>query len=125
MFLGEIRIESSQAQAALGNEQIRSARIERRNAATTADLFVGESAITASGGAAIAQKVFVNGIEESLLSVTIDGARQNKSAFHHTGNVLIDPALVKKVEVNAGLAPADSGPNALAGTIALSATIDF
>lgn len=92
--------------------------IEARNAATIADVFTRESAVTASDGAPIAQKVFVNGIEESLLSVTIDGARQNKSAFHHTGNVLLDPALFKSVEVSAGLAPADNGPNALAGSIA-------
>ena len=81
-------------------------------------MFRGESSITSSGGAPIAQKVFVNGIEESLLSVTIDGARQNKSAFHHTGNVLIDPALLKKVEVSEGIAPADAGPQSLGGGIA-------
>ncbi|WP_321170028.1 TonB-dependent receptor domain-containing protein [Sedimentitalea xiamensis] len=62
--------------------------------------------------------MFVNGIEESLLSVTIDGARQNKSAFHHTGNILLDPALLKSAEVSEGIAPADAGPNALAGGLA-------
>ncbi|KEJ88499.1 TonB-dependent receptor domain-containing protein [Sulfitobacter donghicola] len=116
--LGTIRIETADAQAVLGNDEISQEEIENRNAATVADVFSGESAITASGGAPIGQKVFVNGIEESLLSVTIDGARQNKSAFHHTGNVLLDPALLKSVEISAGLAPADEGPNALAGSIA-------
>ncbi len=115
--LGTIRIESAGAQAVLGNDEITQDEIESRNAATIAGVFAGESAILASGGAPIAKKVFVNGIEESLLSVTIDGARQNKSAFHHTGNVLIDPALLKSVEVSAGLASADQGPNALAGSI--------
>ena len=115
--LGAIRIEGASAQTVLGNDAITEEEIAERNAATIADVFAGESAITASGGAPIAQKVFVNGIEESLLSVTIDGARQNKSAFHHTGNVLLDPALLQSVEVSAGLAPADQGPNALAGAI--------
>ncbi|MCZ4351705.1 TonB-dependent receptor [Roseovarius aestuarii] len=115
--LGTIRIETSHAQSVLGNDEITVEEIEKRNPATIADVFAGESSITASGGAAIAQKVYVNGIEESLLSVTIDGARQNKSAFHHTGNVVIDPALLKSVEVSAGLSPADQGPNALAGSI--------
>lgn len=116
--LGTIRIETTGAQSVLGNNEISEEEIEERNAATVADVFKGETSITASGGAPIAQKVFVNGVEESLLSVTIDGARQNKSAFHHAGNVLIDPALLKSVEVSAGLAPADAGPNALAGSIA-------
>ncbi|WP_386679147.1 TonB-dependent receptor plug domain-containing protein [Loktanella sp. R86503] len=91
----------------MGNDTITEAEIEARNPATVADVFAGESGVLVGGGASIAQRVFVNGIEESLLSVTIDGARQNKSAFHHAGNVLLDPALLKSVDVSAGLAPAD------------------
>ena len=116
--LDPIRVEAEQAQEALGNTEVSQEEIEARNPSTVADVFAGESEITVSGGAAIAQKVLVHGIEESLLAVTIDGARQNKSAFHHTGNVLIDPALLKRVEVSSGIAPADAGPGALAGTIA-------
>lgn len=118
VFLGTLRISAPDAQALLGNDEITQEEIESRNPSTTKDVFAGESSITASGGAAIGQKVYVNGIEESLLSVTIDGARQNKSAFHHTGNVLLDPELLKRVEVSRGLAPADAGATALAGSIA-------
>ncbi|EIE50158.1 TonB-dependent receptor [Salipiger aestuarii] len=117
-FLGTLRIEGAAAQSLLGNTEITEQDIEHRNPATVADVFAGESSVTVSGGAAMAQKVMVNGIEESLLSVTIDGARQNKGAFHHTGNVLLDPALLKSVEVSEGLAPADAGPGALAGALA-------
>ncbi|WP_068118982.1 TonB-dependent receptor domain-containing protein [Tropicimonas marinistellae] len=116
--IGEIRIEATSAQSLLGNSEITPEEIEDRNASTMAEVFDGKTQITASGGAAIGQKVFVQGIEESLLSVTIDGARQNKSAFHHTGNVLMDPALLKRVEISAGLAPADAGPGGLGGSIA-------
>lgn len=116
--LDEIRIEALDAQAALGNAEITQAEIEARNPASMRDVFAGESAVTSSGGASIAQKVFVHGIEESLLSVTIDGARQNKSAFHHAGNVLMDPALLKSVDISSGLAPADAGSGAMAGSIA-------
>jgi hemoglobin/transferrin/lactoferrin receptor protein len=118
LFLGTLRIATPEVQSLLGNEEITQEDLEDRNPATMADIFAGESSVTASGGAAIAQKVFVNGIEESLLSVTIDGARQNKSAFHHTGNILLDPELLKSVEVSKGIAPADAGPNALAGGLA-------
>lgn len=118
VFLGTIRIDTADAQALLGNDEITEEEIEQRNPQSVRDVFAGESSVTTSGGAAISNKVFVNGIEESLLSVTIDGARQNKSAFHHTGNVLLDPALLKSVEVSKGLAPADAGPGALAGSLA-------
>ncbi len=116
--LGTIRIESSEAQGLLGNAEITEQEIENRNPATAKDIFTGESSVTAGGGAAIAQKIFVNGVEESLLSVTIDGARQNKGAFHHTGNVLLDPALLKSVAVSEGLASADAGQGALGGSLA-------
>ena len=116
--LDPIRVEAEEAQATLGNRVIGTEQIEERNPATMADVFNGESAIITSGGASIAQKIMVQGIEESLLSVTIDGARQNKSAFHHTGNVLLDPSLLKAVEVSEGLAPADAGPGALGGALA-------
>jgi len=118
LFLGILRIEQADAQALLGNTEVTEDQIEDRNPSTVKDVFAGESSVTAGGGAAIAQKVFVNGIEESLLSVTIDGARQNKSAFHHTGNVLLDPTLLKQVEITRGLAPADAGPGGLGGSIA-------
>ena len=117
-LLDELRIEAPGAQGLLGNAEITEDEIEARNPASMQDVFVSESAITSSGGAAIGQKVFVNGVEESLLSVTIDGARQNKSAFHHTGNILLDPSLLKSVEVSSGLAPADAGSGAMAGSIA-------
>ena len=118
LFLGTLRIQSVEAQALLGNDTITEEEIEERNPTTLADVFAGETSVIATGGAAVAQKVFVNGLEESLLSVTIDGARQNKGAFHHHGNVLLDPGLLKRVEVSRGLAPADAGPNAVAGAIA-------
>jgi hemoglobin/transferrin/lactoferrin receptor protein len=116
--LDPIRVEDSDAQDTLGNRLITREEIEARNPSSMADVFDGESEVQSSGGAAIAQKVLVNGIEESLLSVTIDGARQNKSAFHHTGNVLMDPTLLKQVDISSGLSPADAGPGALAGFIA-------
>ncbi|MEP3331530.1 TonB-dependent receptor [Sedimentitalea sp.] len=121
--LDVIRVEADEAQEALGNTEITTEEIQARNPSSMAEVFDGESEVISSGGAAIAQKVLVHGIEESLLAVTIDGARQNKSAFHHTGNVLMDPSLLKQVDISSGLAPADAGPGALAGVIAYE-TID-
>ena len=116
--LAPIRVEDTSAQETLGNRVITREEIEERNPSSMADVFDGESEVVSTGGAAIAQKVLVNGIEESLLSVTIDGARQNKSAFHHTGNVLMDPTLLRQVDISSGISPADAGPGAVAGYIA-------
>lgn len=92
--------------------------IERRNPVNLRDLYAGDSAVSVGGGIPAAQKVYVNGIEETQLAVTIDGNRQNNKVFHHNGTNLIDPSLLKSVRVDPGVAPADAGPGALGGSIA-------
>lgn len=92
--------------------------VERRNPQNLRDLYAGEAAISVGGGVPAAQKVYVNGVEETQLAVTLDGNRQNNKVFHHTGTNLIDPTLLKSVRVDPGVAPADAGPGALGGSIA-------
>lgn len=91
--------------------------LERRNPTNVKEVFAGESAVSVGGAIAASQKVYVNGIEENNLAVTIDGARQNNKIFHHNGTNLIDPSLLKQVRVDPGVAPADAGPAALGGSI--------
>jgi hemoglobin/transferrin/lactoferrin receptor protein len=81
-------------------------------------LFSGQSAVQAGGTTQASTKVYVHGIEETNLNVQIDGARQpQRNGFHHNGNNLIDPSMLKGVAVDAGAASADAGPHALGGAI--------
>ena len=98
-------------------------QIETFRPATAKDLFRGESAVTVSGSVTANQKVYVRGIEETNLATSIDGARQNNKLFHHNATTIIDPRLLKSARVDAGVAPADAGPGALAGSIAYE-TVD-
>lgn len=97
--------------------------LERRNPQTAKDVFAGESEVSVGGAIRSSQKIYVNGIEETNLAVTIDGARQNNKVFHHNGTNLIDPSLLKGVRVDPGVAPADAGPGALGGAIVFE-TVD-
>jgi len=81
------------------------------------DVFAGNASISVGGGIPIAQKVFVNGIDENNLAVTIDGVQQGNRIFHHTSTNYIDPTLLKAVRVDPGVAPADAGFAALGGSI--------
>ena len=91
--------------------------LERRNPANIRDVFAGESSVSVGGAIPLSQKVYVNGIEETNLAVSIDGARQNNKVFHHNGTNLIDPSLLKAVRIEPGVAAADAGPGALGGAI--------
>jgi len=91
--------------------------IDRRNPQDMKDLFGGESSVSVGGAIPLSQKVYVNGVEETNLAVSIDGARQNNKVFHHSGTNIIDPALLKVARVDPTVAPADAGPSALGGSI--------
>ncbi|WP_328189319.1 TonB-dependent receptor [Marinobacter sp. OP 3.4] len=87
------------------------------------DLFKEESSVSVGGPIAMNQKVYVRGVEETAMAVTVDGARQNNKVFHHNATNLIDPALLKAVRASASVAPADDGPGAIGGSLAYE-TID-
>lgn len=81
------------------------------------DVFANETSVSVGGSTPISQKIYVNGIEDRNLAVSVDGAVQSNDVFHHTGTLLIDPSLLKAARVDPGVAPADAGPGALGGSI--------
>jgi hemoglobin/transferrin/lactoferrin receptor protein len=91
--------------------------LERIQPKDTAGIFQRESSVSVSGGTQAAQRVYVLGFEQSMLAVTVDGARQPGTAWHHAGNILVDPSFLKRVEVEAGAASADAGFAAAVGAV--------
>lgn len=92
-------------------------RIEHYQANDLEDVFAGQPEVAVGGSIGIAQKVYVRGIEDPLLNVSIDGATQAGALFHHTGRLAVEPELLKRVEVDAGAGRATSGAGALGGAI--------
>ena len=92
--------------------------IARQNPTDIKDLYKSQPTIAVGSSIPASQKLYVNGVEETNLAVTIDGGRQNNKIFHHNATTLIDPALLKAVRIEPGVAAADSGPGALAGAVA-------
>lgn len=92
--------------------------LTRTDPADLQDVFKTEPTVSVGSSLPISQKIYVNGVEENNLNVTIDGARQNNRIFHHSATTYIDPELLKAVRIDPGVAPADAGPGATAGAIA-------
>lgn len=82
-----------------------------------ADVFRLTPSISVGGSVGVAQKIYVRGLEDSLINVTVDGAPQTSTLFHHIGRVTIDPDLLTEVEVQAGAGEATSGAGAIGGAI--------
>lgn len=100
------------------NTVVHAARIEAEQAVSLQDLFKQTPEVSVGGGGLpAAQKLYVRGLGERMLSVSIDGAAQPEAAYHHAGQVMIEPDLLKRVEVEAGTAAATAGPGALGGAL--------
>lgn len=108
---GEEQIEAT------GGTVVSQDDLERLQPHTIGDIFQREAGVTVSGGSQVAQRVHVLGFEQSQLNVTVDGARQPGTVWHHAGNLSIDPSFLKRVEVEAGAAAADSGFASAVGAV--------
>ncbi|WP_411847226.1 TonB-dependent receptor [Roseibacillus persicicus] len=91
--------------------------LENTVASDLNDIFQKTPAVTVNGGRAQAQQIFVNGLESNLSNVSVDGATQG-NLFHHTGNVFVEPELLKQVSVSPGAGNALQGLGALNGSVA-------
>ncbi|MCE8044877.1 TonB-dependent receptor [Halomonas daqingensis] len=94
-----------------------SEELDRRQATDLQDIFADMPDVAVGGGAPAAQKVYVRGLEDTMLNVTVDGATQSGYLFHHQGRLLVEPELLKQVDVVAGAGEATNGPGALGGAI--------
>ncbi len=118
IVLDPISIDAK-ADVITGGVQIEEEALDRIAPETVRDVFRQESGVSVSSPLGISQQIHVNGIEDTNLTVDIDGARQANKTYHHIGTTVMDPGMLKAVKVETGVAPADAGPNALAGTISM------
>lgn len=91
--------------------------LDKSQAQDLNDIFRKQSEVSVGGSSGVSQKIYVRGLEDTMLNVSIDGAEQSGSLFHHQGRLSIEPELLEKVEVNAGAGRATNGPGALGGSI--------
>jgi len=99
------------------NAEITFEELEKVQANDLADIFRSLPAVSVGGSLGLAQKIYIRGMEDTLLNITVDGAPQTSTMFHHMGRVSIDPELLKEVEIQAGAGEATSGAGAIGGAI--------
>ncbi|GAA7082168.1 hypothetical protein Kyoto48A_13400 [Helicobacter pylori] len=115
--LGKVTTQAAKIFNYNNQTTISSKELERRQANQISDMFRRNPNINVGGGAVIAQKIYVRGIEDRLARVTVDGAAQMGASYGHQGNTIIDPGMLKSVVVTKGAAQASAGPMALIGAI--------
>lgn len=92
-------------------------QLEAYQATDLADTFRYDPTITAGGSVTMGQKIYMRNLGEDSLHISVDGAEQAASTFHHSGRTAIEPELLKQIEIEAGAGSAAAGPGALGGSI--------
>ncbi|MCZ8531006.1 TonB-dependent receptor [Alteromonas sp. PRIM-21] len=110
-------IERVAVVGAATNLSITAEDIDQFQANDLADIFRESPSVSVGGSVGVAQKIFIRGLEDAYLNVTVDGAQQTSTLFHHIGRVTLDPDLLKQIDVQAGAGEATSGPGAIGGSI--------
>ncbi|WP_296272040.1 TonB-dependent receptor domain-containing protein [Pseudomonas sp. UBA6323] len=99
------------------SESVEAEQLERYQASDLQEVFESNPEVAVAGGSTAAQKLYLRGLEDTLLNITIDGASQPGQTFHHTGRISIEPELLKRAEVQAGTGDATAGAGALGGAV--------
>src|SRR5690606_19896238 len=73
--------------------------IEFRQANDLADILRQTPSVTVGGSLGIAQKIYVRGLEDRQLNVTIDGAPQHGTLFPHIGRASLAPEMTDMCEL--------------------------
>lgn len=66
------------------------------------DLLRDQPGVDVGGTHSMNQSINIRGLSELDLNITIDGASQSNNVFHHVGNLLINPDILKAVDLQVG-----------------------
>ena len=89
--------------------------IEITQANDLGDLFRRTPSVSVGGAIGIAEKIYVRGLEDAQLNISIDGAQIQGTLFHHVGRVSVEPELLERVDIQTGAGEATSGFGAIGG----------
>ena len=98
-------------------------KISTRNAGILKDVMRDIPGVYVGGTNGMNQKIYMRGVSDRGLNITIDGAKQNGNTFHHNADLLIDPDLIKAIDVEVGSRSVVNGAGALGGSVAFR-TVD-
>lgn len=98
-------------------------KISTRNAGLAKDVMRDIPGVYVGGTNGMNQKIYMRGVSDRGLNITIDGAKQNGNTFHHNADLLIDPDLIKAIDVEVGSRSVVNGSGALGGSVAFK-TVD-
>ncbi|PAF45095.1 TonB-dependent receptor [Helicobacter sp. 11S02596-1] len=102
---------------AAGYENVDATTIGVRQASLLRDILRDMPGVFVGGTNGLNQRAYIRGMNQSALNVQIDGARQSGIAYHHTQSFLVDPDILKAVDVSVGTSSIVGTSGGLGGSI--------
>lgn len=106
------------SKTAIELQNIDSAKVSIRNTEILRDILRDIPGVYVGGTSSYNQKIYMRGMNERGLNITVDGARQRGSMYHHAGDIIIDTDLLKRIEVSTGVGSVVQNSGALGGSVA-------
>ncbi|WP_052137602.1 TonB-dependent receptor plug domain-containing protein [Campylobacter sputorum] len=100
------------------NQNVDAYKVNVRNATLIKDILRDIPGVYMGGTNGYNQKIYMRGMNDRGLNVTIDGARQKGNTFHHNAELLIDPSIIKSVDVGVGVHSVVGTSGAMGGSVA-------
>ncbi|WP_149718407.1 TonB-dependent receptor domain-containing protein [Campylobacter concisus] len=120
---GESVLSGVEVTSSSGGYGVDDIKISTRNAGLAKDVMRDIPGVYVGGTNGMNQKIYMRGVSDRGLNITIDGAKQNGNTFHHNADLLIDPDLIKAIDVEVGSRSVVNGSGALGGSVAFK-TVD-
>ena len=76
--------------------------IQLKQADHLSDLMRMLPGVEVGGTHSVVQKISIRSLDDTDLNITIDGANQQAYVYHHAGNLLINPDILKAVDIQVG-----------------------
>lgn len=117
--IGAIEVSSS----VIEDESVDAYKVNVRNATLIKDVLRDVPGVYLGGTNGYNQKIYMRGMSDRAINVTIDGARQKGNTFHHNADLLLDPAIIKAVDAKVGVHSVVGTSGAMGGSVAFK-TLD-
>ncbi|MDO5056243.1 MAG: TonB-dependent siderophore receptor [Lautropia sp.] len=103
--------------AASTTKKVNFKALEENTATDMKDVLFNEPSINFGGGNGTSQWATIRGMGQDQIDIKVDGAYTDSQIFHHNGRFVLDPALIKEIDVQKGTGSVSAGIGATSGAI--------
>ncbi|MDO5103168.1 MAG: TonB-dependent receptor [Lautropia sp.] len=103
--------------AASTTKKVNFRALEENTATDMKEVLFNEPSINFGGGNGTSQWATIRGMGQDQIDIKVDDVYSDSQIFHHNGRFLLDPALLKEIDVQKGAGSASAGIGATSGAI--------